>query len=167
MSLYLFLRTLTAGQQCPVQLPQDVPADSDCYVLRQKDLEKNQGIYRLKVSDLVPPFSLVDMSPAQLFGIIKTDPFIRSYGLLFLRGAGVNSGVFEKYVNQTAEIPISGLKDYVEIRTFFRTTPLEILGVSDILISLDNLLQTESFIRQRPSLLSVCLFVCCLLVSIS
>lgn len=132
LSLHIFIRTLTAGDQCQVQLPQYVPTQSECYDLRQKDLQTNQDTYQLKVSDIVPPFPMLDMSPVELFGILNTDPFMGSYAMPYLKSVKVNKVIYDGYINKTAGVPIFGLKDYEDIRKFFRAKPQELLGVSSI-----------------------------------
>ena len=73
------------------------------------------------------------MSQAQLFGIMTTDPFIAPYASAFTNMIRGIKEASKEYIVENGTVPITNMKDYDEIRNYFRTDALETLGVSEAL----------------------------------
>ena len=97
--------------------------------MRQKDLAQNQATYSLVPAEPIHQYVTLNMTQQQLLGVIKTDPFIRDFGMGYLGLGKGGEEIFKAYMKLYGSQPMTGFKDYAATQIFFKTAVKKAFGV--------------------------------------
>ena len=102
--------------------------------MRNSSLAENKKTWTLKHDPALYGFARLNMTPAQLGGIVTKDPFTRYYTSAYVQTLRTNEEVLEQYNNRTSGQAIDDFSEYLKMTEFFQTVLEPLVGVNTVFL---------------------------------